>query len=216
MLAVCKPAGQTTHGHANGLTELIRGQLPASGASLTFRIAPAHRLDRDTSGIVVFGKTPAAQRTLAAAFHDRTTIKRYLGVVYGKMPPEGVIRTRLVRLDRARGPKMKQAPEGKAAETGFRCLAVEGRVSILELQPRTGRMHQIRVQLAEKGHPLLGDRRYGHAASQQLARQLGLERLFLHASYLEIAHPGHGKTLCLEAPVPDELERVLKTLNFRK
>jgi RluA family pseudouridine synthase len=212
---VDKPSGQTTLGGPHSLTQLVSRRLErAAAGALTFRAAPAHRLDKDTSGLVVFGKTPAAQRALAAAFRERVASKHYVALVAGKPPASGVLRGRLVRRDRARGPKVAAGAAGAHAETRYRRRATNGEVSLLELRPLTGRTHQLRAQLADLGHPILGDRRYGTAAARALARSVGLGRLFLHAARLELPHPAGGARLVLTAALPPELDRILGKLEL--
>ncbi|MBN2490117.1 MAG: RluA family pseudouridine synthase [Planctomycetes bacterium] len=215
ILAADKPAGQTTHGGAGSLTDAVLRRIgPSCTAALTFRLAPAHRLDKDTSGVIVFGKTPAAQRALAAAFRERAVAKHYAALVLGKTPAAAELTSCLVRRNRPRGPKMIEGAGGAAAETRYRRLATSGRVSLVELCPGTGRTHQLRAQLAGLGHPILGDRRYASDTARALARELGLDRLFLHALRLVLPHPAHGLRLVLRAELPPALRRVLARLEL--
>jgi len=216
LLVVNKPSGQSTHGGADSLTGAVRDYLGTKPGALTFRVAPAHRLDKDTSGVVLFGKTPAAQRRLAATFRERKAVKVYVALVAGVTARSGVMRGRLLRKNRPSGPKMSVGPGGVEAETRFRRLATNGEVSLLELRPVTGRTHQLRVQLADLGHPVLGDRRYGRRESRRPGSIPGLSRLFLHAARVEILHPGTGRPRALKARLPAELGRVLGKLGFRE
>ncbi len=202
VLAVAKPSGVATHGGHDSLGAIVGARLGGGGA-LSFRPAPAHRLDRATSGIVLFGKTPAAQRTLVAAFKARAVEKHYVAIVAGHpTPATGVLRHRLERVgDAPAGPKVRVASEGVEAETAFRVIATAPGAALVALQPRTGRTHQLRVQLAAVGHPILGDRRYGGAPAARLA---------LHAHRVALAHPSGGAPLAVEAPIPADLERLLR------
>jgi len=215
VLAVNKPDGQDSHGGVESLVASVRWHLRGAGGAVTFRPAPAHRLDRDTSGVVLFGKTPEAQRVLATAFRDRFVTKTYLALTAGRTPEAGVLRHRLARHDRPRGPKMAVEPTGKPAETEFRRLAAGGGVSVVELHPITGRTHQLRAQLAAAGHPILGDRRYFQAGSRSISQRLGVERLCLHAASLEFPHPEEGRPIRIEAPLPEALARIARKVGFR-
>jgi len=214
LLVVDKPSGQPTHGGAESLTGAVRDHLGAKPGALTFRVAPAHRLDKDTSGVVIFGKSPAAQRHLTATFRERRAVKVYVALVAGATARSGTLRSRLLRKNRPSGPKMSVDSGGVEAETRFVRLATNGRVSLLELRPVTGRTHQLRAQLAGHGHPVLGDRRYGGPESRRLGSSLGLSRLFLHAARLEIIHPATGRSRAMKARLPADLGRVLGKLGF--
>jgi 23S rRNA pseudouridine955/2504/2580 synthase len=215
LLVVDKPSGQSTHGGAKSLTGAARDYLGSKPGALTFRVAPAHRLDKETSGVVTFGKTPAAQRHLTATFRERRAVKVYVALVAGAPARSGTLRSRLLRKNRPSGPKMSVDSGGVEAETRFVRLATNGEVSLLELRPVTGRTHQLRAQLADHGHPILGDRRYGGPDSRRPGSSLGLNRLFLHAARLEIVHPGTGRPRTMKARLPGDLRRVLRKLGFR-
>lgn len=147
---------------------------------------PVHRLDAGTSGILLFAKTRAAARSLGERFARREVRKRYLAVVRGHpSPAEGE-----VRLPLAEGPLRAEAdPLGREARTRYRTLATSPGAALLEIEPETGRMHQIRVHLAAIGHPIRGDRKYGGPPAP---------RLCLHASALELAHPEGGRPWRIE------------------
>lgn len=157
------------------------------------------RLDRDTSGVLVFTKQRRANASMAAQFEGRRVIKRYLAAVEGwpNREREGTLRHTLVR---ERGGKMRVArsprEKGLRAVTHYRVLERHGRTALLELRPETGRTHQLRVQIAAMGAAILGDRAYGEAPA---------ERLMLHAVSLSFEHPVTGRKLVIEAPPPPEL-----------
>lgn len=177
-----------------------------------------HRLDRDTSGVLVVARTAEAYRRLAAAFAERRVGKRYLAVVYGDPePPEGRI-ARPVGRHPQRRKQMAVTPRGRPAATGYRRLAAAASAALLELDLETGRTHQIRVHVKSIGHPLVGDPLYGEArwknlpggAAQTALR--GFPRPALHAWRLELDHPGSGERLRFEAPVPADLAGLWRTL----
>jgi 23S rRNA pseudouridine1911/1915/1917 synthase len=196
LVAIDKPAGVPSHptlarraGTAlQLLEELCRGR-----AGEKVPLWPLHRLDTDTSGVLVFAKSKRAARAIHQAFARRYVRKRYVAVVAGVPdPPEREITLPLVE-----GHLRTTASEsGKEATTRYRVLEPRGDRALVELEPATGRMHQIRVHLAAIGHPVVGDRKYGPG--------LPAERLFLHASSLELPHPDGGALLVIESPPPRE------------
>ncbi|MBX6773616.1 MAG: RluA family pseudouridine synthase [Chloroflexi bacterium] len=217
VLVVSKPRGVLTHPGAGGrgagdtLVDRVQAWLEARGESLgTFRPVPVHRLDRGTSGLVVFARTAAAARALTAAFRAREARKEYLAAVRGH-PGERVIDVPLAR-DEARretraaiddnlpaGPHLpagarRRAPSSfRPAVTRIVPLAVSDRASLLRVEPSTGRTHQIRVHLAYIGAPLWGDEKYGGP------RFRNFRGFLLHAWRIEF--PGYGTFVC---PPPDD------------
>ena len=160
-----------------------------------------HRLDRETSGLMVFAKTEAAKRTLQA--HWDQAEKRYLAVVEGNPPADhGVLRS---HLDESGPFKVHSAPAGERtrhAVTHYRVMKQIATRALIELTPETGRRNQIRVHLADAGCPIVGDHKYG--ARTNPARRLGL-----HASFLQFPHPLSGELLRFESPLPRELARLV-------
>lgn len=205
-----KPAGVVVHagsGHDWGWIDALAHALGAASPPV-----PIGRLDRDTSGLLVLGRTRAATRRLFDALREGTLARTYTALVLGRPAPEGVIDLPLEKSGEAGDEQMRPAQEGQAARTRFRTLAAHGPATLLSVELDTGRTHQIRAHLAAIGHPLLGDPRYGTDASRALERRLGLERLFLHAGALRLPHPETGAALALEDPLPGELARVLSAL----
>jgi 23S rRNA pseudouridine1911/1915/1917 synthase len=152
-----------------------------------------HRLDRDTSGLIVFAKSPAAKRALQAQFAARSAERRYVAVVAGRVrSSSGTLETRLVQDERLR---VRSGPEGREAITRYRVLGRRGDTTVLELELGTGRRRQIRVQLAELGHPILGDRDHG-------GRRDPSGRLALHACRLGFTHPATGQPVRFESAAP--------------
>jgi 23S rRNA pseudouridine1911/1915/1917 synthase len=214
LLVVDKPAGLAVHpgpGHpdrtlVNALLALCP-DLPGVGGAV--RPGIVHRLDKDTSGLMVVAKTDRSHHALSTQIKDRQVTKGYLALAVGVPdPPQGVVDAPIARDPRHRQ-RMAVVVGGREARTRYRVLErLAGRspssegYSLLELYLETGRTHQIRVHLAYLGHPLLGDAVYGKA-SPLLGRQ------FLHAYHLAFRHPVSGQPLDLRSPLPTELEGVL-------
>jgi 23S rRNA pseudouridine1911/1915/1917 synthase len=153
-----------------------------------------HRLDRDTSGLIAFAKSPAAKRQLQAQFEARTAEREYVAVVEGRVPAEaGTLESRLAE-DRTL--RVRAAPSGKPAITHYQVLERRRDTTALALTLGTGRRHQIRVQLADLGHPIVGDREHG-------SRHNPFGRLALHACRLGLVHPATGRRVSFESAPPD-------------
>ncbi len=224
LLVVSKPPFLPVHpgaGHAeNSLIDQVRTYLETRPED--FQPSLAHRLDRDTSGLVLVGKNYAAVRALGDMLRQGRVKKSYLALCRGAPRPErGCWRFAVERRDTAGRPRDESAPSG---ETQYRVAAVrpldlpgagEKRVSLLVLRLRTGRTHQIRSHLLQAGHPLAGDRRYGERELNIfLRRNFGLRRQFLHAYRLSLEHPLSGKPLRLSDPFPPDLERIVRGLRL--
>lgn len=209
LLAVDKPAGMVVHpapGHKRGtLVNALLAHRPEL-ASLN-RAGIVHRLDRYTSGLLLVAKTEEAHRTLQRQFRLRQVHKVYLALVKGRLiPEEGRIEAPLGRDPRHRQ-RMTVVADGRRASTAYRAHAYFENYTLLEVQPETGRTHQIRVHLSAIGHPVVGDRLYGpHSTTFRL------RRCFLHAWRLGFTHPTKGEWLELEVGLPLELEQVLAAL----
>jgi len=204
VLAVDKPAGitaQPTEGRVgDSLVDL-------AGAHLGHPAGLVHRLDRETSGVTVFGKTPGATTALAAAFREGTARKRYLAVTGPGLPASGVIDLPLSK-DPSRPGRWRatRAANGIPALTRFERLA-DGDFCVVALFPETGRTHQLRAHLAALGCPIAGDARYG--GPRQLAG-LQASRCLLHAERLSLPHPASGARVEYVSPVPGDLARFLE------
>ena len=174
-----------------------------------------HRLDADTTGVLLLGKSPGAVGALSTLFEGRQMEKVYWAVVAGG--PESEEWTCELRLtpDRASAGRMKVDPgAGKPAETSFRVLERSRPWALVEARPRTGRTHQIRVHLAALGHPVVGDGLYGapRELKDKSGSKLALGRNFLHAAAIELVHPRTGAPLRLARPLPPELDKFLSCL----
>lgn len=223
VLAVDKPAGLAAHPGTGiegaTLVEMARGYLgvPADLPATEFRPSPAHRLDRETSGIVLVAKTRRAMVRLGELFTAGEDVRKtYLALAKGKMPKEaGTIDLPLSEHEQTARSKERRGVNFQEAITRWRVVSSMKDASLLAVTIETGRTHQIRRHLEAVGHPVAGDRRYGDFAWNRLARQRwGLRRMFLHAWRLELPHPASGAPLQLEAQLPEELAAVLSRMNL--
>ena len=213
ILAVAKPAGLVVHPayrHPDGtLTDAVFADADRRGLPRPWLL---HRLDRETSGVVLFARTEEARRSLVRQFQQRQIVKRYLAIIGGELAASsGEIDAPLCRdpLDRRR---VIISPAGKSARTRFQALAVQNGFSLVLAEPLTGRTHQIRAHLASRGAPLAGDLTYGGATEATLAA--GIERAQLHAWELVFRHPATGATTAIRAPVPADMRAACATLGL--
>ncbi|MFM2151675.1 MAG: hypothetical protein RL199_110 [Pseudomonadota bacterium] len=213
LLAVAKPAGLTVIPDRSGDLEGCLHRLVERQTGE--RLWVVHRIDRDTSGLVLFARTAAAHRTVSMAFEGREVEKRYLAFTRGvPAPAEGRIDTPLHRARKGRmRPAAPDEPESLPSSSSYRVLharhAEGGPVALVEVRPHTGRQHQIRVHLRSLGAPLLVDALYGRCERLE-AGALGADapavpRLTLHARGVTLRHPVLGTPLDLEAPLPEDL-----------
>lgn len=213
MLVVDKPPGLVVHpsaGHLDGVTliEILRPKLAQGIWADENRSGLVHRLDRDTSGVIVLAKTPPAHGKLSRQFSNRHAKKTYIALVNGNMPvEEGLIESHLARHPGKRQRFAVSSSRGRFASTRFKVKEHFGDLATLvELYPLTGRTHQIRVHLSSYGHPVLGDHVYG-VSEKKFSY---IKRHLLHAARLEISHPETGKTMVFEAPIPADFQSALK------
>jgi len=215
LAVVDKPAGVAVHG-GSGVADADTLLARLAAGSLD-GYAPAHRLDRDTSGCLLVAR-PEVAEPLRRAFAAHGVEKRYLALCQGPLAEgSGRIDAPLRRADPAAPDagrhKVVVDLAGRSAATRYRTVTAWVQASLVELVPETGRTHQLRVHLSHLGHPLAGDRRYGATPfNRLLARRYGLTRLFLHALALSFVHPATGARLTVEAPLPPELDAVLAAL----
>ena len=203
VLAVDKPAGitaQPTEGRAGDSLVDLAGAYLGHGAGLV------HRLDRETSGVTVFGKTPAATTALTAAFREGTARKRYLAVTGPGLPPAGVIDLPLSK-DPSRPGRFRasRTANGVQALTRYERLS-DGLFCVVALYPETGRTHQLRAHLTALGCPIAGDARYGGPPTLD---GIAAGRCLLHAERLSLPHPRTGERVEYVSPVPEDLARFL-------
>ncbi len=223
LLAVDKPSGLAAH-PGTGITgatlvEEARAYLkaPHDLPPGEFRPSPAHRLDRETSGVVLVAKTRKAMVRLTEIFTKGDGVRKtYLALAKGKLPrAEGSIDLALSEHEQTAKSRAQRGVNFQEAVTRYRVISSMKEASLLALRIETGRTHQIRRHMEAVGHPVAGDRRYGNFPFNRVARaRWGLRRMFLHAWKLELQHPVTGERLRLEAPLPEELEAVLSRMNL--
>ncbi len=212
VIVLDKPAGLVVHpapGHPSGtLVNALRHHAPEISVGGTTRPGIVHRLDKDTSGLMVVAKSDRARTTLVGQWEARTVEKGYVALVAGVVEPdEGTIDAPIGRNPQARQ-RMAAVRSGRPAVTHFSVRRRYRSVSLLDVTIETGRTHQIRVHLAFIGHPVVGDALYGRPGKAELP---ATPRHFLHASRLGFALPG-GRPVEFESPLPDELRAVLDGL----
>jgi 23S rRNA pseudouridine1911/1915/1917 synthase len=213
LLVVDKPAGMVVHPAPGNWSGTLVNALVGRGGALATgggeeRPGLVHRLDKETSGLLVVAKTEAAHRTLSAALAARTIRRRYAALCWGHLTQERVgVDAPLARDPRDRQ-RMAIVRGGKAARTTFVRVARFDSVDLLRAHLHTGRTHQIRVHLASIGHPVVGDDTYGGGGGRRLA-QLPPRRHFLHAAWLRLPHPVTGASLELRSPLPADLRASL-------
>lgn len=214
VIAIDKPAGMVVHpavGHATGtLVHAILYHFPdIEGVGEGGRPGIVHRLDKDTSGIILVAKNPQAHRYLQAQFKARSVEKTYLALVHGHVSP----RRGLIDAAIGRHPRHRQrmavvsADKGREAQTEYEVQAFYGPTTLVAAHPLTGRTHQIRVHFASIGHPVVGDALYGRRDAY------GLKRHFLHAHRIRFRRPSDEHIVDLVSPLPDELQSLLDKLS---
>jgi 23S rRNA pseudouridine955/2504/2580 synthase len=210
VMAVDKPAGVAVHGGSGvsfGVIEQLRRARPAAPF-----LELVHRLDRETSGILLVAKKRSALTRLQDQFRERETGKTYLAVVNGTWPAsKKVIDVALHKYLQADGERRvkvvaKDDPDGMRSITLVKVAQRLGDFTLLEVTIKTGRTHQIRVHLASQGHPIAGDDKYGDFELNKALQKRGLKRMFLHAWRLQFNHPATGERIELMAPLPPELK----------
>jgi 23S rRNA pseudouridine1911/1915/1917 synthase len=213
LIVINKPAGlvvHPSHGHRKStLVNAILAHCPdLAGINGTLRPGIVHRLDKDTSGLIIVAKNDAAQQSLQRQFKRREVKKTYLALVEGRLEPErGLIEAPVGRDPHHRKRMAVVARGGREARTEYRVLETLADHTLVEVHPLTGRTHQVRVHFASLGHPLVGDPVYGFRR-----QRLGLGRQFLHAWKLGFHLPSSGRPIDLTAKLPHDLRRVLEQL----
>jgi 23S rRNA pseudouridine1911/1915/1917 synthase len=215
LAAINKPAGMVVHpaaGHTSGtLVNALLARWPqVAQVGGKDRAGIVHRLDKDTSGVLLIAKTEPVRLNLMAQFAARTVEKRYLALVEGiPSTPTGEIDAPIAR-DPNQRKQMAVVRGGRPAVSFYRILRTFEGLTLLEVLPKTGRTHQIRVHLAFIGHPIVGDSVYGRRK-----QRLKLDRHFLHAESLSLLSPGTGQPLAVSAPMPPDLQAILDQLEPR-
>jgi 23S rRNA pseudouridine955/2504/2580 synthase len=211
LLVLDKPSGIASHGGSgvsHGAIELLRALRPKDTLELV------HRLDRDTSGVLVLAKKRSALTELQRLIREGRLVKRYLALLTGRVTrPRFTVDAPLEKSVLQGGERMVRVDAGgKESVSHFRLIEHAGPHSFVEVVIETGRTHQIRVHAAHAGHPVAGDEKYGERAVNQALKQAGLRRLFLHAASLQFALKDGAEPYVLSAPLPDELKSVLDRL----
>ncbi|HET9337435.1 MAG TPA: RluA family pseudouridine synthase [Casimicrobiaceae bacterium] len=218
LIALDKPAGVAVHGGsgiAHGVIERLRAARPQARF-----LELVHRLDRDTSGVLLVAKKRAALVALHDAWRAGDVDKRYTVLVRGRWrDAKRVVRLPVHRYTTREGERRVRVEEdGQHAQTTFRRLAVwpdhDPPLALLDAELHTGRTHQIRVHLTHLGFPLAGDDKYGDFAWNRTLAKAGLRRMFLHAARLSLAHPRTGETLALESPLPPDLAAFVASIGI--
>jgi tRNA pseudouridine32 synthase/23S rRNA pseudouridine746 synthase/23S rRNA pseudouridine1911/1915/1917 synthase len=209
ILVVDKPAGLLTIGTERDKSRtahyLLNDYVRKGDPKSRNRVYVVHRLDQDTSGILLFAKSEQAKKFLQE--HWEQTDKRYLAIVHGRLTPrEGTISTFLAENTAQRVYSTPDAARGKLSHTAYKVVKETRGFSLLEIHLLTGRKHQIRVHFAEKGHPVVGDRKYGSGDPVS-------KRLALHARSISFIHPYNGRTMSFDTGMPEDFVRLLGKLS---
>ncbi|HUG52724.1 MAG TPA: RluA family pseudouridine synthase, partial [Vicinamibacteria bacterium] len=224
LLVLDKPAGMAVHpgaGRASGtlVNALLHRVRDLSGIGGVLRPGIVHRLDRGTSGLMVVAKDDESHRALAAQFASREVEKEYLAVVHGvPRARQGVIESAIGRDPVHRKKMSVRAPRGRSARSSYTVVEALDGSALLRVRIHTGRTHQIRVHLASLGHPVAGDATYGGARTPSSRRPAArdalaaLSRPALHAGRLAFVHPGTGRRVAFESPLPRDLADLLERL----
>ncbi|MGH7804630.1 MAG: RluA family pseudouridine synthase, partial [Candidatus Binatia bacterium] len=225
LLAVDKPAGMVVHPapgswHGTIVNALLhRGLVARGGGTDEERPGIVHRLDKETSGVLLVARTAEAHHALAVAFRERHVHKTYLAIVLGEPASDsGVITWAIGRHPHNRQRMSIRARRSRDAKTTWRVLERFGDAALVEVAPETGRTHQIRVHLAALGHPVLADPVYGARGRRALpaegpGRELG--RQALHAAAIDVPHPRTGERLYIRSPLPGDLAAILAAYRSR-
>ena len=212
ILVLNKPSGTAVHG-GSGLSFGVIEGLRALRPEARF-LELVHRLDRDTSGVLLVAKKRSALRSLHEQLRVKTMRKQYLALVRGQWQSHvKVVNAPLRKNDLQSGERVvRVSSDGKPSETRFRIARQFAEATLVECSPITGRTHQIRVHTQHAGHPIACDDKYGEAAFDEKMRTLGLKRLFLHAWKLSFTHPADDREMQVEAPLAPELDAFLNKL----
>jgi 23S rRNA pseudouridine1911/1915/1917 synthase len=223
LIVVNKPAGLVVHPAAGAPSGTLANalayhfqQLPDTGTGV--RPGIVHRLDRDTSGLLVVAKTEAALEDLSGQFRDRTVFKSYVALVHGRLPASSGRVDQPIARDPTNRTRMAVVRAGRSALTLYRVRRSFERFTLLDVELKTGRTHQIRVHLAWLKHPVVGDETYGGGRDNTIqdprlrTRVRNLGRQFLHAEKLGFIHPETREPMKFETPLPSELSEVLASI----
>jgi 23S rRNA pseudouridine1911/1915/1917 synthase len=219
LAVIDKPAGLSVHpGAGTGVATLVHALLfhfkDLSGAGGEARPGIVHRIDKWTSGLLIVAKNDEAHVGLSRQFQDRTVEKSYLALVHGKLKnPSGELSMNIGRHPTVRTRMSAQTGRGRSALSSYRTIEVIRDFTLLEVQIKTGRTHQIRVHFSAIGHPVAGDDVYGEHRYAQFVKKYGTPgRYFLHAARLKFLHPKTGKMLEFRSTLPEDLRALLERI----
>ena len=217
LVVVDKAAGMVVHPAPGNWTGTLVNALMARGEPLADggaadRAGLVHRLDKDTSGLLLVAKTEIAHRSLSAALAARRVTRRYAALTWGHLTADSITVDKPIARDPRDRTRMAIVHDGRAAKTLFARLARFDSVDLLRAHLHTGRTHQIRIHLASIGHPVVGDDTYGGGGGRRLAA-LPSKRHFLHAAWLRFRHPVSGLLIDLRSPLPSDLKKSLAALS---
>lgn len=216
ILVLNKPSGMAAH-TGSGITggtvvDVVRAYLGPKAERNGFSASPAHRLDRETSGVIIVAKRRPAMVHFTDVFTRHTAKKKYLVLVKGKMPKSnGLIEIPLQEHQQTAESRERRGVNMQEARTRWEVLCQNSHVAFVACTIETGRTHQIRRHFAAIGHPVAGDPKHGDFAfNREVKAKWGLKRLFLHSTRLEFPHPEGGRRMVIEAKMPEELTDVLQ------
>ncbi|PMO53754.1 RNA pseudouridine synthase [Vibrio breoganii] len=212
VLILNKPSGTAVHGGSGlkfGAIEALRALRPEARF-----LELVHRIDRDTSGILLIAKKRSALRHLQAQFREKTVQKYYFALVMGEWK-SSIRKVTAPLLKNEVNSIVRVNPNGKASETRFKIIEKLNNATLLQASPITGRTHQIRVHTQYVGHPIAWDDRYGDRRFDAFTGKVGLDRLFLHAANIKFIHPGTEKEMDIFAPMENKLQRAIEGLRVK-
>ena len=221
IIVVNKPAGMVVHptdhgAHVSGtlVNALMHHCKDLSGIGGGKRPGIVHRLDKDTSGLIISAKNDKAHNYIAKQIEKREVVKKYITLLKGRLSPkEGSIESPLQKTGGSKDVRISGSKKAKYALTHYKVKKYVGDYSLVEVQIVTGRTHQIRVHFAGIKHPVCGDDMYGDKKANEELKKIGLERQFLHAAELTFKRPSDGKELHLKAELAEDLKKVLKKMD---
>ncbi|GAB7220601.1 23S rRNA pseudouridine(955/2504/2580) synthase RluC [Vibrio comitans] len=212
VLILNKPSGTAVHGGSGlkfGAIEALRALRPDARF-----LELVHRIDRDTSGILLVAKKRSALRHLQAQFREKTVQKYYFALVMGEWK-SSIRKVTAPLLKNEVNSIVRVNPNGKPSETRFKIIEKLNNATLLQASPITGRTHQIRVHAQYTGHPIAWDDRYGDRRFDAFTGKVGLDRLFLHAANIKFIHPGTEKEMDISAPMENKLQRAIEGLRVK-
>jgi 23S rRNA pseudouridine1911/1915/1917 synthase len=215
IIAVSKPPGMVVHpapgNRDNTLLNAVLYYNDKIGFDRNIRAGIVHRLDKDTSGIILIAKDCLTRERLLLLFKERKIKKTYIALVLGSFKEKAGLISIPISRSRKNRKMMDVSVIGRQSETEFKVLEAFSACSLLEVCPKTGRTHQIRVHFSHIGHPVIGDKLYGNKESKSLASTLGMNRHFLHAAEITFIHPFTGDKIEIRDEIPEDLRKGIES-----